>query len=284
MKALIKSAIKGFLINFDLELSRVSTTKDLHQTIRNLEEKTTFMDERCLFLSSLSKLSSELLQEPHCDISEISAESTSQIAQDLFVLSRLNYKTNGFFVEFGATDGRRLSNTHLLEKRFGWKGLLAEPCRRWQKDLAKNRNCHIDSRCVWVRSGDRLQFTEADEAELSTIADFNDTDHHSQTRSAGISYEVETVSLNDLLSSANAPSQIDYLSIDTEGSELEILRETDFNKWHFSVITCEHNYTEKRQGIFDLLTANGFVRVFESISDFDDWYVHSSLIKGQARH
>ena len=50
-----------------------------------------------------------------------------QINQDIFVLYTLNWKRNGFFVEFGATNGIDLSNTYLLEKDFGWKGILSEP-------------------------------------------------------------------------------------------------------------------------------------------------------------
>jgi hypothetical protein len=41
--------------------------------------------------------------------------SKSQLRQDLFVLSELSFKQNGFFVEFGATNGVELSNTHLME-------------------------------------------------------------------------------------------------------------------------------------------------------------------------
>ena len=51
----------------------------------------------------------------------------SQIYQDIFVLYTLNWKRNGFFVEFGATNGFDLSNSYLLEKDFGWKGILCEP-------------------------------------------------------------------------------------------------------------------------------------------------------------
>jgi hypothetical protein len=53
--------------------------------------------------------------------------STAQLRQDLFVLSFLQCKSDGFFVEFGATNGIDWSNTHLLETQYGWNGILAEP-------------------------------------------------------------------------------------------------------------------------------------------------------------
>ena len=62
----------------------------------------------------------------------------SQIYQDVFVLYILNWKRHGFFVEFGATNGLDLSNTFLLEKGFGWKGILCEPVSTWKEDLIKN--------------------------------------------------------------------------------------------------------------------------------------------------
>ena len=81
------------------------------------------------------------------------------------------------------------------------------------------------------------------------------------------------LSLDDLLDEHGAPQRIDYLSIDTEGSELEILSKFDFKRWPFKVICCEHAYTSARQPLFELLTAKGYKRVHEDISQFDDWYV-----------
>jgi hypothetical protein len=86
---------------------------------------------------------------------------------------------------------------------------------------------------------------------------------------------VRTISLNDLLQKHNAPAEIDYLSIDTEGSEFEILNAFDFSKHRVKVITCEHNYTEMREKIFKLLTENGYSRIYVEFSGFDDWYVLS---------
>jgi hypothetical protein len=90
---------------------------------------------------------------------------------------------------------------------------------------------------------------------------------------------VETISLNDLLKVHKSPSQIDYLSIDTEGSELEILRAFKFDDYEIGIITVEHNFREPdRQTIYDLLTSKGYVRLFEAFSKFDDWYLKRSIV------
>lgn len=205
-----------------------------------------------------------------------SRESKSQLFQDLFVQFILREKSNGFFVEFGATDGRNLSNTYLLEKRYGWKGILAEPAKGWRNELTVNRACTLDYRCVWTKDGETVVFNEAESGEFSTIQRYAAKDHHSRSRSGGERYSVETVSLNSLLREHHAPTAIDYMSIDTEGSEFDILSEFDFGQFHVNIITIEHNYTANRGKVHELLTSRGFVRRFDSLSLWDDWYVAGS--------
>jgi len=78
--------------------------------------------------------------------------STAQLCQDLFVSYFTEEKKNGFFVEFGATDGITLSNTYIFEKYCNWTGILAEPLPIWHNDLIKNRKCIIDKRCIFSES------------------------------------------------------------------------------------------------------------------------------------
>lgn len=163
-----------------------------------------------------------------------------------------------------------------MEKEFGWKGILAEPATIWHNELQYNRTCNISTDCVWNDSKSILTFNQVNEAELSTINIFSDTDLHRESRKKGKMYKVQTISLNDLLSKYNAPKIIDYLSIDTEGSEYQILSHFDFSKYTFNVITCEHNYTPMREKIYSLLTKHGYQRVYEELSLFDDWYIKST--------
>jgi FkbM family methyltransferase len=200
-------------------------------------------------------------------------DSHGQFLQDLWVTYELPGLRDGFFVEFGAADGIHASNSCYLERELGWTGILAEPARFWRDHLRANRTCFIDDRCVWNASGERLVFNEPAIALHATIDAFSDSDGHAASRKDGARYEVETVSLNDLLAHWNAPQRIDYLSMDTEGSELAILQAFDFARHDVRLISVEHNHTDKREPIFDLLTANGFRRKFETLSSVDDWYV-----------
>ena len=204
------------------------------------------------------------------------SKSRSQLRQDLFVLSEVEYKKSGYFVEFGAANGIDLSNTYLLETEFSWTGILAEPAKGWEKRLHANRpNSSIETLCVWKDSNSSVKFNETDVLELSTIDVFSDKDGHRNTRSAGRKYEVQTISLNDLLIKHRAPKYIEYLSVDTEGSEYEILKAFSFDEFSFGIITVEHNYTPQRELIYALLTSHGYKRKYENISAFDDWYVKS---------
>ncbi|SEQ11613.1 methyltransferase, FkbM family [Hyunsoonleella jejuensis] len=254
MKKLLKKLFKSF--NYDL-----IKTSTLNRLIR--DEK--IANEYKLILQYSSDVAANYLK--------FRQKSKAQIKQDLFVLMELNFKTDGFFVEFGSTDGVSMSNTFLLEKEFNWRGILAEPGKYWHNALEKNRTAFIEKNCVWHKTGEILQFQEADSHTLSTIVGYGDTDSHSKTRNAGNSYTVTTISLNDLLLKYNAPKIIDYLSIDTEGSEYIILNSFDFDQYKFRVITVEHNYTDLRDKIFNLLTSKGYYRIHTEHSLFDDWYI-----------
>ena len=202
-------------------------------------------------------------------------KSTSQIDQDLFVRYMLQDKLNGYFVDFGATDGISYSNSYIFEKEYGWDGIVCEPNKFYQPDLFKNRTCHIDFNCVYNQTGTTIPFYEVDQQDLSTISTYSDKDHHREARTSRKEYDVEIITLKDLMDKYNAPKIIDYLSIDTEGSEYTILSNYDFSRL-FKVITVEHNHVEdNRNKIYSLLTEKGYERIPTEFSSFDDWYVLS---------
>lgn len=204
-------------------------------------------------------------------------ESYSQINQDLLALFCFG-KQPGYFVEFGACDGVYLSNTFLLETYYGWQGLLVEPSKHYNKILPSKRTAKIDTLCVSDKSGDQVEFVEVENFEgLSGIAEYAYNDVHTETRKHnGNKYMVDTISLKDLLEKHSCPEIIDYLSIDTEGSEYHILNSYDFST-KFNLITVEHNNTYTKDLIADLLTSKGYVMIMPEESKWDSWFVSKEV-------
>ncbi len=198
-------------------------------------------------------------------------EHFGQLAQDMWVLWETKQKTNGYFVEFGGANGKFLSNSYLLEHGFGWRGIVAEPNIGFHEELRANRSCDISPLCVAARTGERVRFHCTRQGELSRMAGIESGDRHDRSEYTEI--EVETISLDDLLDRHNAPDVIDYLSIDTEGSEFDILSHRDWTRRRIQLITVEHNGTDWGPKIFDLLSSVGYERKFSEFTRFDHWYV-----------
>lgn len=200
------------------------------------------------------------------------AHSFAQNFQDLFALWVSRGSRSAYFVEFGALNGRDFSNTYLLEK-LGWNGIVAEPNPAYTDKIASVRNCHISHDCVFEESGQVVEFRQVlGRAALSGIGKTELRDNKWEFRQNYKSIAIRTISLNDLLAKYNAPKKIEFISIDTEGSELSILSSFDFSRWNVLSFCVEHN-SENRDSIASLMTEHGYTRVFEELSGHDDWWV-----------
>lgn len=211
-------------------------------------------------------------------------EIKSQLYQDVFASFIIDKNFNKTFLEFGATDGIDLSNTYVLEKNFGWNGSLSEPSPQWHKSLKNNRpNSNIITECIWSKSGEVLDFFESDVGVLSTISEYKESDKVSipgntiERVRSGKLVKVETISLNDVIHKSFNSVAPSYISIDTEGSEYEILRFFDFKKFRPVVFTIEHNFTEIENKIDGLMYENDYVRIFKEFTAFDAWYISKEV-------
>jgi FkbM family methyltransferase len=215
----------------------------------------------------------------------------SQFGQDKWVLGQTCFKKDGYFIDIGAYDGIISSNTYVLEKYYGWRGICAEP-GKINDELKKNRSCFIEEKLIFSDSGKKIKFLENN--YQSGALDYLSEKYKNNMEFS----EVESLTLFDLLKKFNAPKEIDYISIDTEGTEYEIIKDFPFKDYNIRLITIEHNkYTGnnnnaiKKQKIFNLLIKNGYKRVghrFFSIcfalykhhiiyaEDIEDWYVLKS--------
>ena len=132
---------------------------------------------------------------------------------------------------------------------------------------------------IWSESHKELEFFISDYGELLCLNDFKESDNDSMPGSTiertknGKIVRVKTISLNDVIENffnAKCPS---YISVDTEGSEYEILKVFNFKKFRPVFFTVEHNFTTLQGKIDQLMEENDYVRVFKNITAFDGWYI-----------
>lgn len=204
---------------------------------------------------------------------------TSQNGQDLYVLKKLFYKRNGYFVEVGVGHGINRSNTYVLEKNYDWDGVLCEPNKHRKKIIQKNRKAKLITNPVYDVSGIQVEFSYLKAHDLSGITQDLARNHASEVSETEI---MTTISLNSLLDRVKAPTVIDYISLDTEGSEYKILSTFNFKKYFVKIWTVEHNCRwrsdgeEYKKSLIDLMLLNGYN--YDDIID-DLYFYKDKMIK-----
>ena len=224
----------------------------------------------------------------------------SQMGQDMF-LNRWFFKNRGpgFFVDVGAFDGILGSNTFYFEKHLQWKGIAFEPNPSAFEVLRATRSCRLIQGCAYHQDG-QVPFLALSQREqrkgtksrpprsqLSMVFDsthggamLSGIPEHmdqlqwvewirkpmklNQTLATVPCHRIDTV-LND-----SGVKIVDYLSIDVEGAELEVLRGIDFDRVQVNVIGVEHTHTFSE--VYDLLTTSGFE--YQGLLFFDEIFVH----------
>lgn len=206
-------------------------------------------------------------------------QSTSQLGQDLWVIDTLDYKNNGFFIDIGALDGVTHSNTFLLENKYDWNGICIEANPFVLHMLTSNRNCMCVNALLYSKENILKEFHCGNElsfmANKNRNIDINTFKEYLHTKNVDYHKIVmKTSTISKILDIYNAPYVIDYISCDTEGSELEILKVFPFDEYHVNTITIEHNSahigTTYQNEIREFLEKNNF-EFIKSNDDIGNW-------------
>ncbi len=173
--------------------------------------------------------------------------------QEEEVIAYFHGKRNGIYVDIGANDGIRHSNTYALEKYLGWSGLLVEPLKRLAKDLLLHRNIDKNSflhACVYDKTfqAEFLEVTSGS-GEFSGVADSWPWFANNAYDSPYSITKVPCFHIQDVLD-AHGLEQVDYLSVDAEGADLIILEAIEWTRFSASVVSVEcHEQTENEKSI-----------------------------------
>lgn len=189
----------------------------------------------------------------------------SQHKQDEFIVDYFKSKKNGIFLDIGAHDGITLSNTYTLETELNWSGICFEPMPHEFEKLCKNRKCAKFNFAIYDTKGtEKFTMLEYDGYPdmLSGIAKEISVKHMGEILSeqriiGGVRkiINVETELLNTVLNNFKI-FDIDYMSFDTEGSELKILKSINFDQIKIKVITSENGENELQTR--DFMKTKGF--------------------------
>lgn len=202
-------------------------------------------------------------------------EYYSQYNQDNFADKFFKRKKGGFFIDIGAHDGVSFSNTFFLEKERGWNGICIEPIPDIFEKLVKNRrsiniNCCVAQNKGYVKFRRVYGYNEM----LSGILDLMGQEHAEQIekdcKQTGDNFKdilIESKNINEIFEEFKV-KRIDFLSIDTEGAEFEIIKSIDFSKVSIAFLSVENNNASS--DVRNLLNGYGY-KCISSVTD--DFYV-----------
>lgn len=195
----------------------------------------------------------------------------SQFKQDELLEQNVfkGYK-NGIFMDVGAHDGVSINNTLYFEKNNNWTGYNIEPIKSVYEKLVINRPNSININCAVCNNNGTAQFlcntgyTEM----ISGLKDCFDIRHvlrlKNENEAMGSKTEiikVKTKKLEDICDEYNI-KHIDFLSIDVEGAEFEVIKSINFDKIFIDVIIFENNYNDVSVPIIDYLKNKNYIEIY----------------------
>ncbi len=200
----------------------------------------------------------------------------SQLGQDKFVDEYLNNKENGIFIDIGAHDGKSCSNTLFFEESRNWSGICIEPGPDEFKKLNSFRKSLNIECCISDYDGEsNFTYIKGYANMLSGL-----TESYNHTHKTRIKNEIESnggttknikipVFKIQTILDRNNIIDIDYCSIDTEGSEFNVIKSIDFNKTNINIFSIENNYGDST--IKNYLEKKGYI-LYKKIQ-WDDIFI-----------
>jgi len=182
----------------------------------------------------------------------------------------------GYFLEIGCWRGNLISQSLYLESVKGWKGLCVDP---FPFDFEK-RTCQLCRKAISgdgrVREFVQVTIDRRYGGDVSYFSGFRDTiQTHWPLISEFCDYKIiglETITFKQLAEQYSIPKFVEFLSVDTEGSELEIFQTIPFDEFSFGLIDFEHNRNDVvKNGVGEILVRNGY-KLLEALY-VDDLYV-----------
>lgn len=231
--------------------------------MKNIIEKFKIYGADRFFSYGLAELKNKL-------ITQLLKGSYSQKGEDLVIDKLLGYKKSGFYVDIGANDPTRFSNTKKFYLK-GWRGINIEPdFNNYQKFVKKRKN-DINLNMGIGQTQATLKFYRFMPDTLSTFSQKEADSFIKQGYKLENVIDVVVNRLADVLNEYCVGKEIDFINIDTEGFDMAVLRGNDWRKFSPALVCIEtaihsidgkDNRRDDKQGLF--LENMGYKKVYDN--------------------
>ena len=195
----------------------------------------------------------------------------SQSGEDQILFEIFKDKQQGLCIEVGGFNGIDASNTYFFEK-IGWRCIVIEPIPELCQEIQKNRNCRVFNCAAGNFNGTtKFQINEQDPI-VSAIAYNNVQLSYQQYLGQTLrEIDVKMEKLDNLLKAENVKEkEIDFISIDVEGQELNVLQGFSLQKYSPRILIIEDNLKMTDNQVCQYLSKFGYVRFKRT--GVNDWY------------
>jgi FkbM family methyltransferase len=201
----------------------------------------------------------------------------SQHEQDKFLEYEIfkGFK-NGFFMDVGAYDGLHINNTLYFEKNNNWTGINVEPIKEVYDKLVVNRPNCINLNCAVSNNNGSAEFIKNKGycEMISGLKEQYDPRHKDRLNweLQNIGGESQIIEVNtqkiETICDNNNIKHINYLSIDVEGAEFDVIKSINFNKIFIDVIGFENNFDDTSVPIIEYLQTKNYIEIYRTIDIF----------------
>ena len=191
---------------------------------------------------------------------------SAQYAQDIVAYLFFKGKTDGFYIDIGANDGFSGSTTYWAEQ-IGWKGICIEPQKTAFERMKKVRKCTMYNCAVSNYSQENVEFIMFPNKDTRSGLANSMSQRHIEVARTFSNMEktfVSTKVFGDIMNDFPNVNYVDFLSIDTEGHEMQVLQSIDFGKFKFGLLTIE---TTDKSDVTKFVENNGYKKLMVAGSD-----------------
>lgn len=202
----------------------------------------------------------------------------SETQNTRWVLELLGHKKNGYFIDIGCNDPVNGNNTYVLERKYSWDGIVVEPNALYFGDIHHMRKCtKILGRPIFEHD-EMVDFASVTEDWLQGYSGIEKTLHRASRQKKYSIKKLQAMSPNTLVQECSVPKIFDYLKIDVEGAELNIIKNWPWDKAQPTLVSIESDPETTAKSVIEYMKEIDYKQVKNPYCNlnYEFFFSHSS--------